>query len=83
VISKAHKEGGDLMSLECLASTFLTLRIATTSEDEAKAEIDVEPVTNKTTDDHEAENNPLSYRLHDKVHKQTNEGKLCIRSGRY
>ena len=30
IISKAHEEGGDLMSSECLASAFLTLGIGET-----------------------------------------------------
>jgi hypothetical protein len=61
-MSKAHEEGGDLMSSERLASAFMTLGIATTSEDEAEAEIEVEPNTNNTTDDHETENDPLTYK---------------------
>jgi hypothetical protein len=61
-MNKAHEDGGDLMSSERLASAFLTLGIATTSEDEAgEAEIDVEPGTNNTTDDHDTENDPLTY----------------------
>jgi hypothetical protein len=62
-MSKAHEEGGDLMSSERLASAFLTLGI-TTSEDEAEAEIDIQPLTNNTTvyNDHETENDPLSYK---------------------
>jgi hypothetical protein len=61
-MSKAHEEGGDLMSSERLASAFLTLGIATTSEDEAEAEIEVQPNNNNTTDDHETENDPLTYK---------------------
>jgi hypothetical protein len=60
-MSKAHEEGGVLMSSERLASAFLTLGI-TTSEDEAEVEIDVQPITNNTPDDHETENDPLSYK---------------------
>jgi len=37
-MSKAHKEGGDLMSSERLASAFVTLGIAEPSEDEAETE---------------------------------------------
>jgi len=43
-MSKAYEEGGDLTSSECLASAFLTLGIAETSEH------------------HEAENEPLTYK---------------------
>ena len=52
-MSKAHEEGGDLMSSERLASAFLTLGIAETSEDEADTELingpenESEPVTYK------------------------------------
>ena len=38
IMSKAHKEGGDLMSSERLASAFVTLGIAEPSEDEAETE---------------------------------------------
>jgi hypothetical protein len=37
-MGKAHEEGGDLMSSERLASAFLTLGIADTSDDEAETE---------------------------------------------
>jgi len=42
IMTKAHEEGGDLMSSECLASAFLLLGIAETSGDVAKIEPIVE-----------------------------------------
>jgi hypothetical protein len=40
IMSKAHEEGGDLTSSECLASTFLTLGIAEHTDEE-----EIEPTT--------------------------------------
>jgi len=42
IMSKAHEEGGDLMSSEHLTSAFLLLGIAKASEDEAKMEPTIE-----------------------------------------
>jgi len=54
-MSKAHEEGGDLMSSEHLASAFLTLGIADTSEDEAETE----PIDGPRPDNESA---PLTYK---------------------
>jgi len=52
---KAHEEGGDLTSSEHLASAFLTLGIADTSEDEAETE----PIDGPRPDN---ESEPLTYK---------------------
>jgi len=47
IMSKAHEEGGDLMSSEHLTSAFMLLGIAEASEDEA--EIDIKPAVESIT----------------------------------
>ena len=64
IMSKAHKEGGDVTSSEHLASAFLLLGITETSEDEAEIEPIIEPdtiesATNKSLDN---ESEPLTYK---------------------
>jgi len=58
VISKAHEEGGDVTSSERLASAFLLLGIAKTSEDEAE----IEPIIEPTTIECENESELLTYK---------------------
>jgi len=53
IMSNAHEEGGDFMSLEHLASAFLLLGIAEASEDEAEMEQTIEC---------ENESEPLTYK---------------------
>jgi len=64
IMSKAHKEGGDVTSSEHLASAFLLLGITESSEDEAEIQPIIEPdtvesATNKSLDN---ESEPLTYR---------------------
>jgi len=56
IISKAHEEGGDVMSSEHLASTLLLLRITKTSED------DIKPIIESATIECENESEPLTYK---------------------
>jgi len=58
IMSKAHEEGGDVTSLERLASAFLLLGIAEISEDEAEIEPIIEPTNVKC----ENESEPLTYK---------------------
>jgi hypothetical protein len=58
-MSKAHEEGGDLMSSERLASAFLLLGIADTSENESEIEPIVESESVSGLDN---ESEPLTYK---------------------
>jgi len=56
IMSKAHKEGGDVTSSEHLASAFLLLGITETSEDE------IEPIIESATAECENKSEPLTFK---------------------
>jgi len=58
-MSKAHEEGGDMTSSECLASAFLLLRIGDSISDD---EAEFEPIIESTTVECENKSNPLTYK---------------------
>ena len=60
IMSKAHKEGGDLTSSEHLASAFMLLGIAEASEDEA--EIEIEPTVESITIECDNQREPPTYK---------------------
>jgi len=56
IMSKAHEEGGDVMSSEHLSSALLLLKITKTSEDQ------IEPIIESATVECENESEPLTYK---------------------
>jgi len=56
IMSKAHKEGGDMTSPERLASAFLLLGITETSDNE------IEQIIEFTTIEYDNESEPLTYK---------------------
>ena len=80
IMSKAHEEGGDMTSSECLASAFLLLGIGDSiSDDDAK----IEPIIEPTLLSARTRANHSPTKLHYKVRKQDNGRKPCARNGRY
>jgi len=92
IMSKAHEEGGDVTSLERLASAFLLVGIAETSDDEIDQIIlriretsddKIERIIESTTAECVNRASCSLTRPHYKVHKQENGRKPCVRNGRH